>query len=140
MPETLIWVVFSYKICFHIFGIPSSSRHEKCCQIHQTLFGVFHRSRNSQRNGRILFCANVWPSYNRYDIPLKQYSLWNFHFFNQFVTSKKQKVICLVQLLWLSIMYDRNCSLNRKNIENRHFWNAKVGQPTLLLSGQYKTG
>ena len=33
---------------FHIFGIPSSSRHEKCCQILQTLFWVFQYSRNSQ--------------------------------------------------------------------------------------------
>ena len=36
---------FSY---FHISGIPSSSRHEKCCQILQKLFGVFQYSRNSQ--------------------------------------------------------------------------------------------
>ena len=33
---------------FHIFGIPSSSRHEKCWQILQTLFWVFQYSRNSQ--------------------------------------------------------------------------------------------
>jgi hypothetical protein len=33
---------------FHIFGIPSSSRHEKHCQILQTLFWVFQNSRNSQ--------------------------------------------------------------------------------------------
>ena len=33
---------------FHIFGIPSSSRHEKSCQILQTFFGVFQYSRNSQ--------------------------------------------------------------------------------------------
>ena len=33
---------------FHIFEIPSSSRHEKCCQILQTLFWVFQYSRNSQ--------------------------------------------------------------------------------------------
>ena len=33
---------------FHIFGIPWSSRHEKCCQILQTLFWVFLYSRNSQ--------------------------------------------------------------------------------------------
>ena len=33
---------------FYIFGIPSSSRHEKCCQILQTLFWVFQYSRNSQ--------------------------------------------------------------------------------------------
>ena len=31
-----------------IFGIPSSIRHEKCCQILQTLFWVFQCSRNSQ--------------------------------------------------------------------------------------------
>ena len=33
---------------FHIFGIPSSSRHEKRCQILQTLFWVFQYSKNSQ--------------------------------------------------------------------------------------------
>ena len=33
---------------FRIFEIPSSSRHEKCCQIFQTLFLVFQYSRNSQ--------------------------------------------------------------------------------------------
>ena len=33
---------------YHIFGIPSSSRHEKCRQILQTLFWVFQYSRNSQ--------------------------------------------------------------------------------------------
>ena len=33
---------------FHIFGIPSSSRHEKRCQILQSLFWVFQYSRNSQ--------------------------------------------------------------------------------------------
>ena len=31
----------------HIFRIPSSSRHEKCCQLLQTLFWVFQYSRNS---------------------------------------------------------------------------------------------
>ena len=33
---------------FHNFGIPSSSRPEKCCQILQKLFWVFQYSRNSQ--------------------------------------------------------------------------------------------
>ena len=33
---------------FHIFGIPSSGRHKKRCQILQTLFWVFQYSRNSQ--------------------------------------------------------------------------------------------
>ena len=33
---------------FHIFRILSSSRHEKCCQILQTLFWVFRYSRNPQ--------------------------------------------------------------------------------------------
>ena len=33
---------------FHTFGNPSSSTHEKCCQIFQTLFWVFQYSRNSQ--------------------------------------------------------------------------------------------
>ena len=37
----------------HIFGIPSSSRHEKCCQILQTVFWVFQYSRNSQWNTSI---------------------------------------------------------------------------------------
>ena len=32
---------------FHIFGISSSSRHEKRCQIFQTLFWVLQYSRNS---------------------------------------------------------------------------------------------
>ena len=31
---------------FHIFGIPSSSRHEKCCQMMERLFVLFHHSRN----------------------------------------------------------------------------------------------
>ena len=30
----------------HIFGIPSSSRHEKCCQMLEILFVLFHHSRN----------------------------------------------------------------------------------------------
>ena len=38
---------------FHIFGITSSSRHEKCCQILRTLFWVFQYSRNSQCFGYI---------------------------------------------------------------------------------------
>ena len=29
----------------HIFGIPSSSRHEKCCQMLERLFVLFHYSR-----------------------------------------------------------------------------------------------
>ena len=41
------------NICpfFHIFKIPSSIRHEKCCHILQTLFVYFNtlESRNSQR-------------------------------------------------------------------------------------------
>ena len=45
---------------FHIFGIPSSSRHEKCCRILQTLFWIFPDSKNSQcmyiRSRRI----NIW--------------------------------------------------------------------------------
>ena len=32
---------------FRIFGIPSSNRHEKCCQNLQTLFGVFQYFRKS---------------------------------------------------------------------------------------------
>ena len=31
---------------FHIFGIPSSSRHEKCCQMLQTLFWLFQWPKN----------------------------------------------------------------------------------------------
>ena len=30
----------------HIFAVPSSSRHEKCCQILERLFVVFHHSKN----------------------------------------------------------------------------------------------
>ena len=33
---------------FHIFGIPSSSRHEKHCQMLQTLFWLFQCSKNSR--------------------------------------------------------------------------------------------
>ena len=33
---------------FHIFGIPSSSRHEKHCQMSQTLFWLFQCSKNPQ--------------------------------------------------------------------------------------------
>jgi hypothetical protein len=39
------WWKFNF---FHIFGILLSSRHEKRCQILQTLFWVFQYSRNSQ--------------------------------------------------------------------------------------------
>ena len=35
---------------FHIFGIPSSSRHEKRCQMLQTLFCLFQCSKNPQWN------------------------------------------------------------------------------------------
>ena len=38
---------------FHILGIPSSSRLEKCCQILQTLFWVFQYSRSSHCAGLI---------------------------------------------------------------------------------------
>ena len=31
---------------FHIFGIPLSSRHEKCCQMLERLFALCHHSRN----------------------------------------------------------------------------------------------
>ena len=31
---------------FHIFGISSSSRHEKCCQMLERLFVLFHHYRN----------------------------------------------------------------------------------------------
>ena len=35
----------------HIFGIPSSSRHEKCCQMLQTLFWLFQCSKNPRCEG-----------------------------------------------------------------------------------------
>ena len=45
---------------FHIFGIPSSSRHEKCCQILQTLFWVFQYSKNSQWSLLKLLFLTKW--------------------------------------------------------------------------------
>ena len=57
LPDGLNWLCYfegsskshrENSIVFHIFGIASSSRHEKCCQIVQTLFRVFQNSRNSQ--------------------------------------------------------------------------------------------
>ena len=36
------------------------------------------------KNGRILFCANLWPSYNRYDILLK-----NIYFHNLYIIRGK---------------------------------------------------
>ena len=57
LPDGLNWLCYfagnsksqrEHSISFHIFGIPSLSRHEKCCQILQTLFWVFQYSRNSQ--------------------------------------------------------------------------------------------
>ena len=37
----------SWELNFlHIFAVPLSSRHEKCCQILERLFVVFHHSRN----------------------------------------------------------------------------------------------
>ena len=41
---------------FHIFGFPSLCRHEKHCQILQTLFWVFQYSTNSQCCGIAVVC------------------------------------------------------------------------------------
>ena len=41
---------------FHIFGIPSSSRHEKYCQMLERLFVVFHHPRNIPWGAR-----SPWP-------------------------------------------------------------------------------
>ena len=50
LPDGLNWLCYfaGSSKSHHIFGIPSSSRHEKCWQILQTLFWVFQYSRNSQ--------------------------------------------------------------------------------------------
>ena len=52
LPDGLNWLCYfagsSKSHRENIFGIPSSSRHEKCYQINQTLFWVFQYSRNSQ--------------------------------------------------------------------------------------------
>ena len=51
----------------HIFGIPLSSRHKKCCQILQTLFWVFQYSRNSQCLALLIdsfdikLTIHIWP-------------------------------------------------------------------------------
>ena len=44
---------------FNIFGIPSSSRHEKCCQMLERLFVLFHHSRNIpwQVNAGLYICG-----------------------------------------------------------------------------------
>ena len=55
---------------FHIFGIPSSSRHEKCCQILQTLFWVFQYSRNSQWQQWVVVVAEYLIAYHL------SYALW----------------------------------------------------------------
>ena len=39
------------------------------------------------KNGRILFCANLWPSNNRYDILFK-----NVYFYNLYVIRKKKNI------------------------------------------------
>ena len=49
----------SSKSHFHIFWIPSSSRHEKCYQILQTLLWVFQYSRNSQCGTWIIYFAGM---------------------------------------------------------------------------------
>ena len=57
LPDGLNWLCYfagnskshpENSFFLYIFGIPSSSRHEKRCQILQTLFRVFQYSRNSQ--------------------------------------------------------------------------------------------
>jgi hypothetical protein len=59
LPDGLNWLCYfagsskshgENSISFIFFGIPSSSRHEKYCQILQTLFWVFQYSRNSKWN------------------------------------------------------------------------------------------
>ena len=63
LPDGLNWLCYfagstkkpSWEFnLFHIFGIPPSSRHEKRCQILQTIFLVFQYSRNSQ-------CCHMTP-------------------------------------------------------------------------------
>ena len=45
---------------FHIFGIPSSSRHEKRCQMLQTLFLLFQCSKNPMWHFKKKFNANSY--------------------------------------------------------------------------------
>ena len=69
---------------FHIFGIPLSSRHEKRCQILQTLFWVFEYSRNSQ-----------WDRKNIYYFFLSLYDLSKQYLVNSIILK------ALVAMIWV---------------------------------------
>ena len=79
---------------FHIFGIPSSSRHEKLCQMLQTLFWLFQCSRNPQCTAMFIYRNKS----NRFLI-IKE----NIHIFFQahFFSPKILQHYCLI---WLSII------------------------------------
>ena len=74
----------SWKKLLYFFAIHSSSRHEKCCQMLQTLFWVFQYSRNTGWAYYLLdFFSIIWPQPGTKDftsVPISRYevlcSLW----------------------------------------------------------------
>ena len=85
---------------FHIFGIPSSSRHEKYCQMLERLFALFHHSRNipcavsgccccrflwlTKCSTSFFFDKNFMSQYSHlwsvFTFKFKSFSIWTFAF------------------------------------------------------------